>query len=364
MLSGGFKAIAMAALLTMGNAHFFINFPPTIPGAGVKAPLDASGSDFPCHGADITQGPATQLQAGSNYPLGFELGPAHDNTAVHGGGSCQIALTAETDPAKLKDPANWKVIKSFIGGCPTDAKGNLPSAVMCPQNYPQCVNNLNFSLPMEVGTGQFTLIWSWQNSVGNREQYTSCSRVSISGGQDKMSELPGLTIANLAAINSCKSTENTIFDYPNPGKYVEYGVQNYPLKAPVGCDVAASSPAIAAAGASSDPVVSSAPVGSSTPVGSSAPVNSAPAPASPSTQPAVPAPAPAPFANTSTASAPATGCANPCSPDGAVICIGASQFGLCDHGCAVAQPLAAGTTCSGGVIIKRGIKSIPKIFSA
>jgi hypothetical protein len=42
-----------------------------------------------------------------------------------------------------------------------------------------------------------------------------------------------------------------------------------------------------------------------------------------------------------------------CSVDGAIVCNGSTQFGLCNFGKVVFQDVAAGTTCSNGVIQKR-----------
>ncbi|KAI7335844.1 hypothetical protein KC315_g3017, partial [Hortaea werneckii] len=45
-----------------------------------------------------------------------------------------------------------------------------------------------------------------------------------------------------------------------------------------------------------------------------------------------------------------------CPSAGSVICIGNDKFGICDaDGCAIPQPLAAGTTCRNGTIQKRGL---------
>lgn len=55
-------------------------------------------------------------------------------------------------------------------------------------------------------------------------------------------------------------------------------------------------------------------------------------------------------------SAPAVGgsSSGTCSTNGAVVCNGPTQFGLCDNGKVVFMPVAAGTTCSNGTIQKRG----------
>lgn len=49
-----------------------------------------------------------------------------------------------------------------------------------------------------------------------------------------------------------------------------------------------------------------------------------------------------------------------CSTVGTIVCIGAESFGICNVNlCAVAQPLAAGTFCSNGVITKRSLRLSP-----
>lgn len=45
-----------------------------------------------------------------------------------------------------------------------------------------------------------------------------------------------------------------------------------------------------------------------------------------------------------------------CTPNGAVVCNGSSQFGLCNNGKVVFQAVAAGTTCSNGQIQKRSAR--------
>nr|OQO29150.1 hypothetical protein B0A51_03854 [Rachicladosporium sp. CCFEE 5018] len=49
-----------------------------------------------------------------------------------------------------------------------------------------------------------------------------------------------------------------------------------------------------------------------------------------------------------------------CTTDGAVVCNGDSQFGLCDHGKVVWQAVAAGTKCTNGAILKRDIFESPQ----
>lgn len=62
------------------------------------------------------------------------------------------------------------------------------------------------------------------------------------------------------------------------------------------------------------------------------------------------------IATSSSGASPSTGAGasgNTCPTDGAVVCNGPSQFGLCNFGKVVWQDVAAGTTCSNGVIQKR-----------
>jgi hypothetical protein len=58
-----------------------------------------------------------------------------------------------------------------------------------------------------------------------------------------------------------------------------------------------------------------------------------------------------------TPSTPSTGggSTTTCSTDGAIVCNGEKQFGLCNHGNVVWQDVAAGTACVNGVISKRSL---------
>lgn len=49
------------------------------------------------------------------------------------------------------------------------------------------------------------------------------------------------------------------------------------------------------------------------------------------------------------------GSSGQCSTEGAIVCNGPNQFGLCDHGSVVWQSTAAGTQCSEGAILKRSL---------
>jgi hypothetical protein len=397
MYTKNFTAAIAAALFASANAHFMINIPDPIAASAIKDPLAADGSNFPCHGADLSTGSTTTMAAGSTQPLGFNLGGGA-NTAVHGGGSCQISLTYETDAAKLKDPASWKVIHSMVGGCPTDAKGNLDTAKMCDgTNAGDCVNSFSFQIPNEVQNGAAVLAWTWFNNVGNREMYMNCAKVSLTGGTNSMGSLPSMFVANLAGINQCTTTENFNLDFPNPGSYVtKEATLNYPLKAPGGtCPAGAGSANVPASGSSAAPaavpVASSAAPAASYPAASapaaSSPAASAPAASNPggvfapgaSSAPAAGAPTATSYIATTfiTAAAPSAApaaaspaavspaAASPAAPAAAgacltgqvacsasgFYCIDAMTFGECAFGCATPMKMSDGTNCNNGGVI-------------
>jgi hypothetical protein len=176
--------LAAAAFAITANAHMFISSPQPIPGSAPKDPLDASGSNFPCHGVSLPTSGGEQMPAGSSQLLAWNLGGGY-NTAVHGGGSCQMSITYETDPDKVKDPKNWYVIYSIEGGCPSNTAGNLDGSYIGPSgsytgavdctdpktNGVDCVNQFNFTIPKGVRNGHGIIGWTWFNTIGNREIY-------------------------------------------------------------------------------------------------------------------------------------------------------------------------------------------------
>ncbi|KAF7187051.1 hypothetical protein HII31_11660 [Pseudocercospora fuligena] len=212
-------ALAAAVLSTPSLAHMFISSPSPIPGSAPKDPLDPSGSNFPCHGISLPASGGQKMAAGSKQTLAFNLGGGA-NTAVHGGGSCQMSITYETDAAKVKDPSNWKVIYSIEGGCPTDASGNLPTAQKCTTgDEVSCVNQFPFTIPKGVKDGHAIMAWTWFNNVGNREMYMNCINVEFSDGDgSEMKSFPTMFVANLASVDQCPTTENVNVKFPDPGK--------------------------------------------------------------------------------------------------------------------------------------------------
>ncbi|KAK3057685.1 hypothetical protein LTR09_001869 [Extremus antarcticus] len=310
-------ALVAVAFAAGANAHMYLSSPTPIEGNAIKDPLDPSGSNFPCHGVSIPTSGGQKMAAGSSQVLSFELGGGA-NTAVHGGGSCQMSVTYETDPAKVKDPKNWYVIYSIEGGCPSNTAGNLDGSYTGPSgtysgalscndpktNGVDCVNEFNYTIPNGLKNGHATFAWTWYNTIGNRELYMNCISAEISGGDgSEMSELPSMFVANMASINSCPTTEQTNVKFPVPGKYVmtklpsganAKAASQYPIAAPSGASCA-SDGAVAggpAAGGSTPPKPhGSAPAApSSAPAQSSAPAASAPASGSAPAYGSAPAP--------------------------------------------------------------------------
>ncbi|KAF2163608.1 lytic polysaccharide monooxygenase [Zasmidium cellare ATCC 36951] len=323
-------ATITASLALNSHAHLFINSPAPINGTAVKPPLDPSGSDFPCHGISLPSTRRTKMAAGSQQLLSFELGANGTNTAVHGGGSCQMAITYETDTAKLKNPSSWKVIYSIEGGCPSDAQGNLDGVGAKPcgnGNEPNCVNQFKFNIPKGVKNAHAIMAWTIHRWKWLRDG------------------IPDMFVGNLASVNQCPTKESINLKFPKPGKYATTKTEGspYPLALPTGQGCA---------GGGGDGGGSSADPPAQTSSAAAAPPSQAPAPSQPAPSSQAPAPSAAP--------APSQGagiCTDgtvPCPTPGQIICIGTTKFGTCDiDHCAVPQAVAPGTTCKAGKITKR-----------
>ncbi|KAK0708030.1 hypothetical protein B0H67DRAFT_472737, partial [Lasiosphaeris hirsuta] len=341
-----------AALLGLANGHMIMNTP-TPYNFHKSSPLVqvnplGVGFPFPCQSLSTVED-MTSITAGQSQLVKFTGG------AQHGGGSCQFSLTYEYPPPA--DKSKWKTIYTLIGGCPVSAAGNLPPATPDQDgraNSPQCGNDsgvecirqFNIPIPKDVPNGNATFAWTWLNKIGNRELYMTCSPVSITGGSDSTAffdSLPEMFVANIPG--EC-TTGNGVMNIPNPGQFGK--VLEQPTPGSEGsCPKANGIPAF-------DGAAASPPSGPSSPNQGDKPVPAPPAPAQPTTFATIATPAPAPAAPTT--DHPPTAPGGPgsaCSPDGAILCIDGTHFGICDHGHAVVQPLAPGTTCSGSVISRR-----------
>lgn len=196
----------------------------------MTAPLDASGSNFPCKGYHTDGGEATATYAaGGSYTVQLVGG------ANHNGGSCQLSLSYDNG-------ATWEVIKSFIGNCPAGLEASL-----------------NFEMPSDVKTGKALFAWTWFNNTGNREMYMNCAPIEITAGNAKRSPAkratrPAMFEANIN--NGCSTAEGLDVVFPDAGSVVETA-GNKGTSPPIG-NCGASKPSTPQAAQSNAPSASSA----------------------------------------------------------------------------------------------------------
>ncbi|KAF2643266.1 hypothetical protein P280DRAFT_394924 [Massarina eburnea CBS 473.64] len=322
--------VAVAALVATANAHVIMESP--VPYSNDKidnSPLSGA-AQFPCkaqNGFTVTK--MNAMKVGDKQQVSFK------GTAVHGGGSCQLSYTQDTTPTA---DSKFKVIKSIEGSCPGTEGGTVP---------------IDFSLPDSIPNGKGTFAWTWFSKMaGQPELYMNCAPIDVTGGasdDSKLSTLPDMLIANMASINTCKQVENKAIKFPSPGTAVQTGSLNDAV-APTG-DCGSSS------GGSDTSSPSSGASSPSSPATSAAaqPSQTGGGPTTLATSVATSAPA-------GTASTPAAtdspsaggGSGTACSENGAIVCNGTTQFGLCSNGSVVYQSVAAGTQCANGAITKRG----------
>jgi hypothetical protein len=82
---------------------------------GPQSPLQADGSNYPCHGV-APEAPVATYLPGSIQRLKLQ------GSAVHGGGSGQMSITYDVKPNKN---SKFRVMTSFMGDHPIKAAGNL-----------------------------------------------------------------------------------------------------------------------------------------------------------------------------------------------------------------------------------------------
>ncbi|KAL8860530.1 MAG: hypothetical protein Q9198_010574, partial [Flavoplaca austrocitrina] len=165
---------AALALASAAQAHMKMSKPAPFGASSLNnSPLEASGSDYPCkQRSGVYDPPSTKntMAAGSQQQIELV------GSAVHGGGSCQIALTKDPKPSK---DSKWMVIHSVEGGCPVMAEGNQP------EDDTATGNNIPYKIPDGFTAGEYVLTWTWFNRIGNREMYQNCAPVTITGVSKK-----------------------------------------------------------------------------------------------------------------------------------------------------------------------------------
>jgi hypothetical protein len=187
----------------------------------LKSPLNADGSNFPCHGYQNDRPIVTKAtyQAGSQYTMTIA------GTVNHGGGSrlnsvfyaliclypfagCQLSLSYDNG-------ATFKVFQSMIGNCPL-------------------VTSWDFTIPTYAPAGEALFAWTWFNEIGDREMYMNCAWVDIQASSSSrikkrdtqytsMDSLPNIWRANIAGLSSCNTTEGIDPHFGDLGPTVIYG---------------------------------------------------------------------------------------------------------------------------------------------
>lgn len=162
----------------------------------MTAPLFADGSNYPCKGYN-TAAAIGSLSSTATLKAGSSLTVKLAGTAMHGGGSCQFAVSY--DQGK-----NFAVIASVMGGCPIDLAYDIP-------------------IPSTLPAGKKALFaWSWFNQLGNRENYMNCAIVDVEGSSSSFTG-PALFRGNTLADGTCIVPEGTAVVFPNPGPNVQFG---------------------------------------------------------------------------------------------------------------------------------------------
>jgi hypothetical protein len=347
----------IVGFVTSGIAHMILDRPKPFGTLTLNnSPLDETGADFPCkqrNGVyDVTE--MNYWKAGERQSVSFS------GTTVHGGGSCQFSVTTDPQPTKS---SRWKVIHSMVGGCPASAVGNLEAG--------RRADTFNFLVPEGMPSGKYTFAWTWFNRRGGRrEMYMNCAPISVSGmGENAtfLEGLPDMFVANIPS-TACSTVEDYDFLFPQPGDSVSTGTP-VTIAALRGTGCAAMSPGgldavtIRPPGKAVDGISGSSPNGHPSDQSSAMAIAAAKASAHVEAARVSDSAAVATVALESATthlssilrhmqSGLPSSCTQ-CSGDGNILCIDETHFGLCDRGCTTRQPLAEGTFCQQGTILKR-----------
>ncbi|KNG52832.1 lytic polysaccharide monooxygenase [Stemphylium lycopersici] len=333
-----------------------------------NSPLEGTGLDYPCKlraGVyDVTQ--MNYWTAGEAQTIRF-IG-----SAVHGGGSCQFSVSEDLQPTRS---SRWKVVHSVIGGCPASAEGNMSGGATS-----RVADTFEVVLPKELPSGRYSFAWTWFNKQGNREMYMNCAPITVrSGGSDAsfLASLPDMFVANLPS-SACSTIENFDYAFPDPGSAAVTGSQASPTTELVGGGCAsmtalgrgsattlpAELPSTSSTGqldrytvVQKRPVVASSETASTENIVETA--GRALALAEMTTSEVTQSTNNIALHGTASTSGKVAGisaapetCIS-CTSENQIVCIDKEHFGLCNLGCARPQPLATGTVCTNGQILRR-----------
>ncbi|KAF9434941.1 hypothetical protein BGZ76_007160 [Entomortierella beljakovae] len=163
--------ITLATLAAVSQAHVGLLRPCArgSPRAGCPAPSNGQNTDYdlnspigtrdsknaPLCKQTIASSQRTSVKAGSSITTTYSVG------AAHGGGHCQWAISY--------DNKNWVVLKTLVRDCLRDVSGGGSYSVSVP-------------IPKNAPAGKATFMWLWNNAIGNRELYSNCADIQITGG--------------------------------------------------------------------------------------------------------------------------------------------------------------------------------------
>lgn len=211
-------AAVLAACATTVSGHMILANPvPYGKTTITNSPL--TSSQYPCQVSSdaatfySTDGISNTAAAGGSVSMSFT------GSAVHGGGSCQVALTTDMQPSAS---TRWSVILSIEGGCPTKDGTSA--------------GTYDVKIPSDIPAGTYSYAWTWTSKLsGTQEYYMNCAPITITGASgstkrsqnirkraDALSAYPPLAVYNLADINSCKSVLSSDPKYAFPGATVEH----------------------------------------------------------------------------------------------------------------------------------------------
>ncbi|KAI5923712.1 hypothetical protein F4810DRAFT_203862 [Camillea tinctor] len=344
-------AAALAALFSMANAHMIMATPKPYSADELdNSPL--TGTNYPCK---VKGDPATfyarkdvtTMAIGQTQTLSFK------GSAVHGGGSCQLAISKDLQPSAS---TSWQVIMSIEGGCPSKSGSG-------PDTY-------DFTIPDGVEPGDYSFAWTWQSKLaGQPEYYMNCAAITVTGGSAKRSAgnetmelyaradaLPELWVGNLAGINEgCKATEDAV--YPNPGTNVVRPGTNSKFTPTVGTNCvpqgatenvgsgsgsdSGSDSGSAPSSAASSSAAAASPTSFVTSTTSAAPAATSAAPATSASS--------APAGGSSSTPSTGGGLSGACTEEGTFNCVGGTNYQQCASGAWTAlMPMPATTKCQEG----------------
>ncbi|XXH04567.1 hypothetical protein Hte_010984 [Hypoxylon texense] len=207
---------AILAAATLAHGHMIMQSPKPFGGPDLdNSPL--TSSNYPCK---LKGDPATFYKGdlGNTMAVGETQTLSFKGSAVHGGGSCQLAVTDDLQPSAT---TSWKVIQSIEGGCPSKSGSG-------PDTY-------DFQIPDGFAPGKYVFAWTWVSKLaGQGEFYMNCAPITVTAGKKRAADnataaapggsFPELFVANLAEINECKTQPSTDVEYPVPGSDVKnYG---------------------------------------------------------------------------------------------------------------------------------------------